>query len=223
MKIETSLLILESILLIVTIILLIYSIKEGRSRKSLLLEVGKATKILTRQEYFLTVADSMMNADNEIVGFITGRLPAGDDKKRVKDIINNIERLTKDGIKVKYLLPKFHDRLNIGYLYTKAGAQVRYSVCAITSNIRYLIIDDKLAIIGIPESIGEKEATRKGYGIPSEGLAAILRDNFYKCWDESATYEDYIKEIIKQTGATSKLLEEELQIDKKELQRLGAS
>ncbi|MEW6068459.1 MAG: hypothetical protein AB1610_09240 [Nitrospirota bacterium] len=223
MKIETILLILESILLFVTIILLVYSIKEGRSRKNLLLEVGKATKVLTRQEYFLTVADSMMNANDEIVGFITGRLPAGDDKKRVKDIINNIERLTKEGMKVKYLLPKFPDRLNIGYLYTKAGAQVRYSICAITNNIRYLVIDDRFAIIGIPESIGEKEATRKGYGIPSEGLAVILKDHFERCWNESSVYEEYVKEIIRQTGATSKLLEQELQIDEKELQRLGAS
>lgn len=62
MIVEKGLLMLESILLVVTIILLIYSIKEGRGRKGLLLEVGKATKILTRQEYFLTVTDSMMDA-----------------------------------------------------------------------------------------------------------------------------------------------------------------
>jgi len=73
MKIETVLLILESILLIATIILLLYSIREGKDRRNLLLEVGKATKILTRQEYFLTVKDSMMDAKEEISGFITGR------------------------------------------------------------------------------------------------------------------------------------------------------
>jgi hypothetical protein len=62
MTIETVLLILESVLLAVTIILLLYSIREGRDRRNLLLEVGKATKILTRQEYFLTVTDSRMDA-----------------------------------------------------------------------------------------------------------------------------------------------------------------
>ena len=62
MQIETSLLILESVLLAFTIALLIYSIKEGKVRKSLLLEVGRATKILTRQEYFLTVRDAMSEA-----------------------------------------------------------------------------------------------------------------------------------------------------------------
>ena len=193
MTIEPLLLILESVLLLATIILLLYSIREGRGRKNLLLEVGKATKILTRQEYFLSVTDSMTDAKDEVIGVITGRLPAEDDRKRVQDIIHNLEKLKKEGIKVKYLLPKFHDRLHIGYLYTKAGAEVRYSICAIANNIRYIIVDDRVAVIGIPESTGEKEATRKGYRIPSEGLAVILKDHFYRCWEESMSYEEVRK------------------------------
>ncbi len=62
--------ILESVLLLATIILLLYSIKEGRGRKNLLSEVGKVTRMLTRQEYFLNVTDSM------------------------------VEQLTKDGVRV---------------------------------------------------------------------------------------------------------------------------
>jgi len=219
MTIETGLLVLESVLLAATIILLIYSIREGKERKSLLLEVGKATRILTRQEYFLTVTDSMMDAKTEVIGAITGRLPIGDDKKRTKDVIDNIERLAKNGVNIKYLLPKFQDRLHIGHLYTKAGAEIRYSDCAIVHDIRYIVVDDKVVIIGIPESIGEKEATKKGYRIPSEGLAAILKEHFYSCWDKNMRYEDYVKEVMKQTGATPKLLAREIQIDEKELEK----
>lgn len=221
MTIEIILLILESILLISTIILLLYSLKEGKSRKKLLLEMGKATKILTRQEYFLTVIDSMIDAKVEILGFITGRIPTEDDRKKVRDIINNVERLTKNDVKVKYIIPKFHDRLHIGYLYAKAGAEVRYSICAIASNIRYMVVDDRFVVVGIPESIGEKEATKKGYAIPSEGLAAILKDHFYRCWEESINYEKYVKEAIKQTGLPAKQLGRELQIDEKEIERLS--
>ena len=219
MTVETTLLILESVLLVATIILLLYSIREGKGRKNLLLEVGKATKILTRQEYFLTVTDSMMDARVEVIGFITGRLPTGDDKKRVRDIINNIEKLTKNDIKVKYLVPKFPDRLHIGYLYSRAGAEVRYGIGAIASDIRYIIVDDRFVVIGIPESMGEKEATKKGYRIPSESLAAILKDQFYRCWEESMTYEKYVKEAIKQTGLTPEQLGRELQIDETEIER----
>jgi len=219
MKIETTLLILESVLLIATIILLLFSLKEGRGRRNLLMEVGKATKILTRQEYFLSVTDSMMDAREEVAGVITGRLPAMDDKKRVNEIAHHIEKLKKEGIRATYLIPKFHDRLHIGHLYQKAGAEVRYSICAIANNIRYIIVDDKVVVIGIPESTGETEATRKGYRIPSEGLAAILKDHFSRCWEESVNYENYLKEVVRQTGATPGLLAKELQIDEKELEK----
>ncbi len=219
MTIETGLLILESVLLFATIILLLFSLKEGGGRKKLLLEVERATKVLTRQEYFLTVTDTMMEAKTEVIGAITGRLPIGDDKKRTKSVIDNIERLTKKGVSVRYLMPKFPDRLHIGYMYTKAGAEIRYSDCAIVHDIRYMVVDESVVVMGIPESTGEKEATRKGYRIPSEGLAAILKEHFYSCWGKNITFENYLKEVIRQTGATPKLLARELQIDEGELEK----
>lgn len=219
MTIETGLLVLESVLLLATIILLLFSLKEGRGRKNLLLQVERATKVLSRQEYFLTVTDTMMDAKTEVIGAITGRLPVGDDKKRTKSVTENIERMTKNNVSVRYLMPKFPDRLHIGYMYTKAGAEIRYSDCAIVHDIRYMVADDRVAVIGLPESTGEKEATRKGYRIPSEGLAAILKEHFYSCWDKNITFENYLKEVIKQTGATPKLLARELQIDETELEK----
>lgn len=219
MTIEAVLLALESVLLVATILLLLYNIREGRGRKSLLLQVERATKILSRQEYFLTVTDSMMDANTSVIGCITGRLPTGDDKKKTKTVIANIEKLVKNGIQVKYLLPKFPDRLHIGYFYTKAGAEVRYSSCPIVHDIRYIVVDDRLVVIGIPESTGEKEATKKGYRIPSEGLAGILKEHFTNCWEKNLTYEEYMQKVIKQTGATPRLLSRELQIDESELEK----
>jgi len=220
MTIEAGLLILESVLLVVTVVLLLYNIREGKGRERLLIEVGKTTKILTRQEYFLTVTDSMMDAKEEVMGCITGRIPTGEDKKRTRDIIDIIEKLTKRGVRVTYLLPKFPDRLHIGYLYTKAGAEVKYSSCLLAHTIRFIIIDDKIIVIGIPESVGEKEATKKGYRIPSEGLAMILKDYFNQC-EKQISFVEYLKEVIKQTGATPKHLAQELHIDEKELERLA--
>ena len=37
----------------------------------------------------------MMDAKAEVIGANTGRLPAGDDKKRTHDVTDNIERLAK--------------------------------------------------------------------------------------------------------------------------------
>jgi hypothetical protein len=220
MTIETGLLILESVLLFATIVLLLFSLREGRGRKNLLLEVERATKVLTRQEYFLMVTDTMMDAKTEVIGAITGRLPVGDDKKRTHSVTNNIERLIKNGVSVRYLMPKFPDRLHIGHLYTKAGAEVRYSSCAIVHDIRYMVVDDHIVVMGVPESVGEKEATRKGYRLPSEGLATILKEHFLSCWDKNISFENYLKEVLQQTGATTRHLARELQIDETELEKI---
>ncbi|RJQ56140.1 MAG: hypothetical protein C4526_02420 [Nitrospiraceae bacterium] len=219
MTIEIGLLLLESVLLVATIILLVLSIREGRQRDKLLVEMGKTTKILTRQEYFLTVLDSMMEAKEEITGCITGRLPGGEDRQMARDIISTLEGLTKKGIRVKYLLPKFPDRLHIGYLYTKAGAEILYSSCLMVHNMRFMIVDGRTIIIGIPESIGEAEATRKGYRIPSEGLAMVLSNYFDSC-EKQTGFRDYVKEVMDQTGATLQHLAREYQIDEAELKNL---
>jgi hypothetical protein len=219
MTIEIGLLLLESVLLVATIILLVYSIREGKQRDNLLMEMGKATKILTRQEYFLMVIDAMMGAKDEIVGCITGRIPGGEDRQMTRDIIATIENLSKNKVRVKYLLPKFPDRLHIGYLYTKAGAEIFYSSCLMVHNMRFIIVDEKIIIIGIPEIVGETEATKKGYRIPSEGLAMVLRNYFNTC-EKQTNFTDYIKEVMDQTGATLQHLAREYKIDEQELIRL---
>ncbi len=213
MNLELLLLILESVLLLATIILLVFSIKEGRGRSRLLLEVERATKVLTREEYFLMVTDAMVDANKEISGCITGRIPTGDDRNRVKNMINIIEKLSKNGVKIRYLLPKLTDRIHLGYLYSRGGAEVRFSGCPIVGDIRYIIIDRKLTIIGIPESIGEKEATRKGYKIPSEGLSSVLLNHFESCWHQSTPFREYVKEVIEQSGLNIQTLAREVQLD----------
>jgi hypothetical protein len=208
--IESGLLVLESILLVLTITLLIFSIKEGRQRDKLILEVGMATKMLSRQEYFVTLTDNMGDAEREIVGFITGRLPTGDDKKRTGTIINRIKKMTKAGVKVRYILPKFNDRRYLGWLYTMAGAEIRYGGSPLVNDLRYTVIDGRVSIIGVPENVGRKQATKKGYFIPSEGLSTILVDHFNWAWEKGLAYEDYMEHTIDFEKATPEDLEAEL-------------
>jgi len=219
MSLETGLLVLESVLLLFTIVLLIYSIKEGRERDQLIKEVSRATKILTRQEYFLAIIDSMMDAKEEIIGCITGRIPAGHDMKMTRDIIETIKRLTGRGIKVRYLMPKFPDRLHIGVLYSKAGAEVYYSSCLMVHNLRFIVIDTRTVVIGIPESTGEKEATKKGYVIPSSGLAMVLKNYFNTC-EEHVSLKDYLREVLNQTGANVEQIAREYKLDPLDLRSL---
>ena len=220
MTIELGLLSLESILLVATIILLIYTIHEGKQRDRLLREVGRATKILTRQEYFFTLMDAMLDAKQEIIGCITGTPTSGDDLKMTRNIEAAIERMSAKGVRIKYLLPKFPDRLQVGVQYTKAGAEVRFSSCLMVHTIRFSIIDEKMVVLGIPESTGEKEETKKGYKIPSEELAMILK-NYYNSCEKQTSLQEYIREIIEQTGATTEHLAREFHLDAKDLKQLG--
>jgi hypothetical protein len=219
MTLEVGLLLLESVLLTVTVILLVFNIREGKQREKLIREVGRAAKVLSRQEYFFTLMDTMLAAEKEIVGCITGSPPAGDDVKMTRNIVEAIEKMTKRGVRIKYLLPKFPDRLQIGVQYTKAGAEVFFSSCLMVHNIRYSIVDEKMVVLGIPESAGEREATKKGYKIPSEGLAVILKDSFNSCEKQSGLKE-YLREVIEQTGATPEHLSREFHLEEGDLKKL---
>jgi predicted DNA-binding ArsR family transcriptional regulator len=88
-------------------------------------------------------------------------------------------------------------------------------------DFRYTVVDNRAALIGIPGSAGEKETTKKGYRISSEGLAAILREHFFYCYEESKTYEDYLKYTIEHTGSSLRMLSRELKVDEAELQRIS--
>jgi hypothetical protein len=219
MTLEVGLLLLESVLLIVTVTLLVFNIREGKQRDKLIREVGRATRVLYRQEYFLTLMDSMLDVEKEIVGCFTGKPPSGDDAKMTGNIVDAIEKMTKRGVRIKYLLPKFPDRLQIGVQYTKAGAEVLFSSCLMVHNIRYSIVDERIVVLGIPESAGEKEATKKGYKIPSEGLAMILKDSFNSC-DKQTGLKEYLREVIEHTGATPEHLAREFHLDEGDLKKL---
>lgn len=215
--IQTTLLSVEAVLLVATIILLVFSIKEGRSRDDLLKKIGETTKILSREDYFTTVISAFQEAEKEVFGCVTGRTPTGGDSKHIEDIVQQIERLTKEGIKVRFMLPKFPDRLGIGHRYTKAGAEVRYANCLFLNDHRSMIVDSKLVIVGVPDSVGEVEPTKKGFRIPSEGLARILKDHYSGCWNHNMAYGGYLKEVLEQTGGSVELLAKELEIDVAEI------
>jgi hypothetical protein len=163
--------------------------------------------------------EAMFDAKREIIGCVTGTPPSGDDIKMTRHIADAIEDMTRKGVSVKYLLPKFPDRLQVGVQYTKAGAEILFSSCLMVHSIRYTVVDERTVVLGIPESLGEKEATKKGYTIPSEGLAVVLRDYFDDCEDKTSL-RDYVREVIRQTGATLDHLAREFHIDQKDLNGL---
>jgi len=228
LSVELALLLVELFLIIVTIYLLTLHLKEERSRQKLITEMGRATKVLSRQEYFNEVISSLQEAEKSVFGCITGSRPEGEESQAVNSIIKAIGNLKQRNVSVRFLVPKFHDRLHVGYLYSKSGAEVRYNNCVLVNDMRYMVVDDKIVLIGVPEVTGEKEPTKKGYRIPSRGIAAIIREHYDRCWKGRITfkYDDCVKEIISSSGEGEKQvnlepLARELMIPIEELKRIN--
>ncbi len=219
MNIELILLITESILLLVTLGFLLYSIREGQQRRRLLVEVKQATKTLTRIEYFLTISESLLESKHEVVGCVTGRRPLGDDEKKIETVMNSIKHATSRGVKIKYILPKLPERLYMGCLYESVGAEIRYAGCSLVNSMRYMVVDNSLVLIGVPESAGEKNATNRGHKLPSMGLASILKNHFDDCWERDLPLQGYIKEVMAHTGMSVKQVSNELGIEVRVLSR----
>ncbi len=223
MQIEVALLILESTLLAITVLLLLYSIREGRQRSRMMLEVARATRTLTRLEYFQMVGDAIAAAEVEVIGCVTGHRQKGaEDLRRVNHLLVLIEKAVGRRVKVHYLLPKFHDRLYMGYFYTRAGAEVRYTTNAEVYSVRYSVVDSNLVVVGIPEAIGDEAPTNKGHLLPSEVLAGVIRSHFYDCWAQSQPFEDYLREVMAQTGTSVERLAAETRLEKGKLEELLA-
>jgi hypothetical protein len=219
LNIEFGLLLLESGLLIATVIMLLYGIREGKRRDRLLREIGRVTRVLTRQEYFFSVLEAMLDAKREIIGCITGRPPSGEEISRIRHFADTIERMKEKGVTVRYLLPKFPDRLRIGLQYAKAGAEVSFSSCLMVHNLRYTVVDEEIIVLGMPDETGEREATKEGYTIPSGELAVLLRNSFNSCEDRTGL-KDYLQEVRRQTGVTIEHLAREFHLNPEDLNSL---
>ncbi len=229
--VEFGLLLVELILLIFTVILLVLNLREEKGRQDLIKEVGRATKVLTRQEYLNEVIRSYHEAKSSIFGCITGSYPTDEEERQVIDtLVKHIRELSKEGVKIRFMIPKFTDRLYIGYRYSQAGAQVFYNNCALVNDARYMIIDDRFVLIGVPEKIGENEPTKKGYRIPSVGIAAIIREHYDQCANSSrftATHDEYVKETLEEMKRIKPELDfapvsRELKIPVDELKRIDS-
>ena len=219
MNLELTLLLMETLLLAVTLTLLAFSVRESRQRHHLITEVDMATRALTRLEYFQCVNESILGAKHEIMACITGRRPTQDeDKHKVESLISALEKATSRGVRVRYLLPKFQDRLYIGFLFSKAGAEVRYSANSVVSSLRYMVIDGKTVVMGIPETTAGKTVTRKGHHLPSKALAEIMTAHFNSLSAHDMTLQEYAQNVMHQTGTTIETMAAEFKLEPRELQ-----
>jgi len=188
----------ELALLGISIGLLVLSFREHRGRSLLLDALFRATRELTRYEYFLAVVDSIRAAQRSIAGIVTGRKPTTDlGREAIKDITKALEEASRRGVRIRYIIYKSPERLHIGYLYRRLGAEVRVNPAVAFNDLRYMIVDGRINVLGLAGR--ERSApTRMGYLINSATLARILMEDFERLWENSEPIEDYTRELVEE-------------------------
>jgi hypothetical protein len=220
------LLTVELLLLIPTLALLILGRRETQGRQTLLRQMATTAKMVSRQQYFNSVQLGMQNATKSIKGSITGSSPQTPEQKdQVDGIFEQIRHASGRNVTLQYLLPRTQDRIGLASKYKEAGADLRFHPGLIVSDIRYMIVDGKLTVLGLPSAAGENEPTREGYVIPSEGLAQILLQQFEEQWAQAMTYDDYLHGVLLETKShnpniSSQLLSLQLKISESDVNRL---
>ena len=228
MSIDVSLvlLVVELILLIATLSMLILARREAHGRQLLLRQITSTAKMVSRQEYFNSVQFGMQNAVASIKGSITGSSPQNPEQRdRIEGIIEQIHRARSRNVTVQYLVPKAQDRIALASRYKEAGAELRFHAGLLVSDLRYVIVDGKHTVLGLPSAPGETEPTREGYVIRSEGLAQVLLQNFEGRWGEASTYDNYINGILLEIKShnpvvSTQLLSSQLGVSESDIKRM---
>jgi hypothetical protein len=223
-----ALLLVELILLIATLMLIMLGRREARGREKLVQQMMHTARMVSRQEYFNSVHFVMQNAGDSIKGSITGSAPTTSEQKdQVQAIIDHIRMAKNRNVAIQYLLPRSPDRIVVANKYREAGAEIRFHPGILVSDVRYTVIDNNYTVLGLPSTAGENQPTREGYVIPSEGLAQIFLRQFQGRWEESTSYDNYLKEVFSEIrnhnpAVSVQLLSSQLQIPESEVTRILA-
>ena len=110
---ESSLLIVELVLLVFTLILVLFSFREAKGRGFLLEQMVETAQMVSRQEYFTTVVEAVQGASTYVWGSITGSTPGDAELVTIQTILEQVEAACSRGVDVRYLLPATPDRLHM--------------------------------------------------------------------------------------------------------------
>ncbi len=188
----------ELALLVISVALLVLSRREHSGREALLEAILRATRELTRYEYFSSVIDGILSSRRSISGIVTGRRPVTTvGREAVARIVEALRKASSRGVSIRYIVYPSPDRLTVAYAYKRAGALIRFHPYAGLADSRYTIIDGESVIIGIAGK--EKEhPTRMGYVIRSRSLAQILERHFEDLWSEAEDFDSYLARLVRE-------------------------
>lgn len=195
---QLPLLIVELFLLVATVSLLVLNRREQKSREKMMNHFTSVADVITRQEYFVAVVDAIQRAERYLCGSVTGSPPTHEEGEVIQQILSAISDASRRGVKMRYILPLAPDRLQMGKRYKLSGADVKFHPSLLVSDMRYMLVDERLVLLGVPERKGRNEPTRKGFTIPSESVAHLFKTQFETQWSSSDAkgYQQYLGELV---------------------------
>lgn len=193
-----ALLVLESLLLVATVVLIVLSSREARQRVDLVDKLVDTADVLSRKEYFATSVAAIQDADDRIEGMVTGSPPTGQAAQSIDRILDAIRHATDRGVTVRYILPLGQERLQMAHRYEQAGAEIRFHPGLLASDARFMVVDGDTVVIGFPEAPGERQPTRRGQRVYSEKVATLFLDDLDAKWhaEETMTYDAYLARVV---------------------------
>ena len=209
---QLPLLIVELFLLVATVSLLVLNRKEQKAREKMIDHFSSVADVITRQEYFVAVVDAIQRAERSLCGSVSGSPPTHEEGEVIQQILDTIADAARRGVKMRYLLPLAPDRLQMGKRYKLSGAEVEFHPSLLISDMRYMLVDDRLVLVGVPERKGRNEPTRKGFTIPSESVAHLFKTQFEVEWasKEAKGYQEYLGQLVAQARVSNPSVSVEL-------------
>jgi len=209
---QLPLLIVELFLLVATVSLLVLNRKEQKAREKMIDHFSSVADVITRQEYFVAVVDAIQRAERSLCGSVSGSPPTHEEGEVIQQILDTIADAARRGVKMRYLLPLAPDRLQMGKRYKLSGAEVEFHPSLLISDMRYMLVDDRLVLVGVPERKGRNEPTRKGFTIPSESVAHLFKTQFEAEWasKEAKGYQEYLGQLVAQARVSNPSVSVEL-------------
>jgi len=202
---QLPLLIVELFLLVATVSLLVLNRREQKAREKMIDHFSSVADVITRQEYFVAVVDAIQRAERSLCGSVSGSPPTHEEGEVIQQILDAIADAARRGVKMRYLLPLAPDRLQMGKRYKLSGAEVKFHPSLLISDMRYMLVDDRLVLVGVPERKGRNEPTRKGFTIPSESVAHLFKTQFEAEWSskEAKGYQEYLGQLVTQARVSN--------------------
>ena len=204
-----SLLLVETSLLVLTIYLIGKVRDEYRGRKMLLERMDIALDLLGRREYFHAVIEAYRDAKAYVVAIVTGSKPSPEETSTINMLLNLMKDRRSDGVRIRILMPKTPDRLYMGYKYSEVGVDVKFSENVFVHDLRYMVVDGKIVVMGFPLEYEAEKPTMRGIKIYSETLSNILFKNFEMLWGSkhTVTFDEYLKDYLEKAMESGLTLE----------------